>query len=1053
LPGGSLLTPEFMDRVHSEDPAKRRQALQQIAAEATNPPALPVAVPVTLELLADPDPEIKRAAVQTLGTLSKRPPTEGPNVNAPIVLDLLREALKAEQPQKRVLAALGLGHLGIQDDKVRDELVKRLSDEDARARLVAALALKRVQRSPLIDPPDPTLFTAMDFAGQWKRSALYGLTLPTDSAVVPPLIAGLEDSDDTVRAWAAEELGALAGTVRAAGDAVPALTKVFEGKSPEAGQAAGLALGKLGRSDPAVCELILKALSSDDADRRQRGTNGLAGLIAPGPAAATVPAALKSPRGLEALGKLLATGDEVGRAQAALTLARIGPDAAPAIDALLKATRDEKAPVRRGAVAALGSIGKEGPRVMPALLSALADPTPEVRQAAAESLAGFGNEGLAAMRTGLADVRPEARAAAAYALGKLGPKALPAADDLRKGLKDGDGLVRVACARALWQVERKAEEAIGLLRLALKDPSAEVRRQAAETLGLIGPAAAPAVTELAATLEDSDKSVAGRAAEALAALGPLAAPATASLLRVVEQTPATRRSQPTLLNSPEFLSQKAVEALRSIGPAAVGAGPALVKVLQQGPDLEAAEALALIEPERHEGEATLLQALKGYENEREQALRALARLDKLPAEALPALIDRLGAEAGWTAVKDVLVRQGPAATPALVKAAADPGKRANALDVLGRMGADAKDALPTLKEALADPVYRQVAALALSRMGATGLPTLKEALAQPDQRLDAIRALGAMGPASAPAVGALIEALKGASPSEEAAVLEVLGRIGPAAREAALKAVSERLKAESEAVRVAAARAMVEMHAIGSEKDDTVVPLLRKLLKEGKPETKLQAAAALAHAGMLGRAAVPDLLAAFGEGEPAFRAQVAEALGQLCKGDLDTITALKAALNDREPQVARAATVALGHCYGGTEEIASALRKEIDRGGEPDLQAARAVALWRTLNKDGKKFEDVVPLLVNLLSSEGLSEEVEVLQALASIGPGAREAVVVISRRLLSPDPAVRRAATTALGRIGPPAAPTVPLLQRTAKDPSPEVRQAVQDAIKAISG
>jgi hypothetical protein len=97
--------------------------------------------------------------------------------------------------------------------------------------------------------------------------------------------------------------------------------------------------------------------------------------------------------------------------------------------------------------------------------------------------------------------------------------------------------------------------------------------------------------------------------------------------------------------------------------------------------------------------------------------------------------------AAWTeqeAAAEALGRIGVAAVPALVESLQDPdaAARLKAVEVLGRMGADAKDAVPQLVRLLDDPDLnvRKAAARTLGRIGPAAqqaVPALMKSLLEP----------------------------------------------------------------------------------------------------------------------------------------------------------------------------------------------------------------------------------------------------------------------------------------------------------------------------------
>ena len=91
--------------------------------------------------------------------------------------------------------------------------------------------------------------------------------------------------------------------------------------------------------------------------------------------------------------------------------------------------------------------------------------------------------------------------------------------------------------------------------------------------------------------------------------------------------------------------------------------------------------------------------------------------------------------------------------------------------------------------------------------------------------------------------------------------------------------------------------------------------------------------------------------------------------------------------------------------------------------------------------------------LARNLKHEDPEVRLEAVQALAEMGPDAREAVPVLNNTLLTdPDWRVRGWSALALGRIGPAAKESVPALLEAMNDPNREVRRAAIRALPYIN-
>uniref|UniRef100_A0A7C4QNT0 HEAT repeat domain-containing protein n=1 Tax=Schlesneria paludicola TaxID=360056 RepID=A0A7C4QNT0_9PLAN len=112
------------------------------------------------------------------------------------------------------------------------------------------------------------------------------------------------------------------------------------------------------------------------------------------------------------------TRDSEVRWNAARTLGKIGPDAAPAVATLVEHLTDDDPLVREHAAEALGDIGPAAVDAVPALVAALRDPQTRVRRDAVRSLGQIGpvaREAEPAVRRLLADKEAMVRTAAATA--------------------------------------------------------------------------------------------------------------------------------------------------------------------------------------------------------------------------------------------------------------------------------------------------------------------------------------------------------------------------------------------------------------------------------------------------------------------------------------------------------------------------------------------------------------------------------------------------------------------------------------------------------------
>jgi hypothetical protein len=157
--------------------------------------------------------------------------------------------------------------------------------------------------------------------------------------------------------------------------------------------------------------------------------------------------------------------------------------------------------MRTEAIRLIGAFGPDAAPALNDLIKELADPTPEVRAAAAWSIAQIGPPAAgaaSAVARLLSDENSQGRECAALALGAMGKGAATAIPELSAALKDHAPTVRMAAASALGKMGKDAKPAVPALAAALQVPGEEVQvlRNVAYALGDIGPAAASSIPAL-----------------------------------------------------------------------------------------------------------------------------------------------------------------------------------------------------------------------------------------------------------------------------------------------------------------------------------------------------------------------------------------------------------------------------------------------------------------------------------------------------------------------------------------------------------------------------
>ena len=204
-------------------------------------------------------------------------------------------------------------------------------------------------------------------------------------------------------------------------------------------------------------------------------------------------------------------------------LAALGtPAGRPPVEALVRALKDRREPIRREAARALGESPPEAhPVAAAALFEALGDARETVRAQAARSLSQLRLRpaDVPALMGALRSPDPYVSSFAAWTLGAMGPAAAEAVPALVEALEREEGFGRGGVAAALARLGPVAEAAVPALVRALASPDGDRRWKAARTLGRIGPSARASVPALTRALSDSNEYVRAHAARALGRIG------------------------------------------------------------------------------------------------------------------------------------------------------------------------------------------------------------------------------------------------------------------------------------------------------------------------------------------------------------------------------------------------------------------------------------------------------------------------------------------------------------------------------------------------------
>lgn len=585
------------------------------------------------------------------------------------------------------------------------------------------------------------------------------------------------------------------------------------------------------------------------------------------PAATTEPAASAATI-TSLIDKLAAAPDSKARVVVVDEIGAVGQNAKPALDALLAVLADEEPRVRWHAARAIGLIGEDARTAIPALVKLLDDADPlVVTQAAAAVAVIREDDGREQMPE--ADVSlyasaieplskttvhpdPRARRASLRALKRLTASPAELAPIVTKQLADADPSVVLAAMHTLADL---GDDAVPFLLEALKSP--ESRYWATVALAEIGPDAAAATEPLAKLVEESDEEERMQAILALAGIGEKAAAAAPAIAKVLEASDESSRAAAAFTlgrlraagcdeclakaaaSDDAFLAATAAWARARIHPDDAALVAQAVDRLRKGlgnadPEMRAASASGLSDLAADldaAGKEQLAGEFVGLlsDSDQESGLAAGAALVRLGAAAVPALDAALANAALKPAILEIAAAIGPAAKPLLPKLVAlfdDPAMeiRGDAAVAVGKVGADAAEAVPAIEKLLADPAspagLRYAAAYALGQIGpaaAAAEPTLRPLTASDDELLATVATWAALkikpGDETlfATAVPLLRRALRGENEMVRLEAAVALGDIGPSAASAIpiLELVAE--DDASKQVRAAAAEAVTKI--------------------------------------------------------------------------------------------------------------------------------------------------------------------------------------------------------------------------------------------------
>lgn len=361
---------------------------------------------------------------------------------------------------------------------------------------------------------------------EWRRRIPdLDFASPEIASAIPGLLAIVRDREAPwfSRRQAAVTLGRIGEPARAA---IPVLVELLDepaGVPEEAARIWSLkALALFGplaeESTPRLIEILRDDCATDHA---RLGALEALGRIGPS-RAEVLPAIIATLEGRDPQRDERGWSPELERRVAAAEILELfGGHAAPAVPALIRATRHESPLLRRAAANTLGLVGPAAEPAASELVDlVLFDEHEEVRDLAARALARIGDGGEQALVRLLADPEAAVRERAAGALRHLTFAAPETITALQRARDDPSGMMRVASLDALWRLTTDPAFVLDRAVDELSNGDREVRVRAVLLLEAMGRAARPATARLRALAEDGPPHVQQAARRALRSVEP-----------------------------------------------------------------------------------------------------------------------------------------------------------------------------------------------------------------------------------------------------------------------------------------------------------------------------------------------------------------------------------------------------------------------------------------------------------------------------------------------------------------------------------------------------
>ena len=573
---------------------------------------------------------------------------------------------------------------------------------------------------------------------------------------------------------------------------------------------------------------------------------------------------------------------------------------------------------------------------------------------------------------------------------------------------------------------------INSLILALDSQDEAKQESAAHELGELGPVAKLAVPALIKAIKTDSVALRSEAIIALGKMGSEAGAAVPELAKV-------------LRGNSIILKFNALKAMREIGPASKPAANQIATLMESNNSyikVAAAWTLWSVDPADKDKREQVIQVLINSLDTPINEVRsnAAVALSEIGAPAIKPLLAKLKAKykgnhtVECQQICDVIAHmgvQGEGAIPTLLKALTieESSLVWRAAHALGEIHSNPKEVIPALTSLLSNPSaeVRAHAAIALGKFGAeakSAAPALAKLLSDSDLnvKLDAAAALGSIGPDASDAVPQLSKAMQAGPNALTLTSASALAAIG----KASVPALNKLLTNDSP-LKLLAIHVLGEIGA-GSEAS---IPELLKLTKSPDADIRETAIISLGEIGPAAIKAEPELIEIMKTGTGKARNTAVYALSKIGSKKALPLFKKYAASSSKDERFHLVCSWALLRENPQDPETVKAALPGLIKilSDEKPLvrrEAAKAISLTGALAKSA------TPNLIKALKTEKDPGVVmELMTALAEIGPSAATAIPQITPYLNSDDPLLRTVATYALARFGKAAKSAVPTLEK----------------------